>query len=187
MKKTTLFLNSVAIIFLTSCAGYNSATTKTSFKKLTNYSCKVRQKNVFLFFEGDSVNFIYKSLGFVELTCKEVKDEKEAKDRLKLLAYQNCSNAIVGIKTQTLTRNYGNGYRTGSKTYVAKTYEGVCVRIASDSLYKSNKLGNSQDLTFVKNVMRFNQEHRNKTYLISAGALFVSMLFVGIFVITTFY
>lgn len=188
MEKLSNFLIiGLLVLIFASCASYNNSTLITNFKKSQNYFCKVRQKNVFLFYEADTIKFKYRSLGIVDLSCKSDLDEKEVKDRLKYLAYQNCANAIVGIATTTITKNYGGDYRTGSKTYVAKVYRGIAVRIEPDSIYKSNKLGNSQDLSFVKHVMRYNHETNLQTYLITAGAVITSLIFVGIFVFMAYY
>lgn len=188
MEKLSIFLMiGLLMLIFVSCASYNNSTLITSYKKSQNYSCKVRQKNVFLFYEADTIKFQYRSLGTIDLSCKTDLDENEIKDRLKYLAYQNCANAIVGITTATITKNYGGDYRTASKTYVAKIYKGTAVRIEPDSLYKSNKLGNSQELSFIKNVMRYNHENNTRNYLITAGAVLTSLIFVGIFVLMAYY
>jgi hypothetical protein len=183
--QTFYFVYFLVLCVFYSCKVYNP-TTGSSFKKFSAYPCRGKQKNVFLFFENDTVNFKFKKLGSIETYGKASDDEGEITNRFKYTAYQNCANAIIGINTQTVTKNYGGEYRSGSKTYVSKIYKGIAVRIESDSLYKSNKLGNSQDLSFIKNTINYDHEREKKTMRTAVFATVFAAVLVGIYVITAY-
>ncbi|MES2680470.1 MAG: hypothetical protein V4635_11315 [Bacteroidota bacterium] len=184
--QTLLFVYFLVLCVFCSCKVYNP-TMGSSFKKFAAYPCRAKQKNVFLFFENDTVDFKFKKLGSIETFGKASDDEGEITDRLKYTAFQNCANAVIGINTQTVTKNYGGEYRTGSKTYVSKIYKGVAVRIESDSLYKSNKLGNSQDLSFIKNTIKYTHERKKKAISTAVFAVAFAAVFVGIYVLTAYH
>jgi hypothetical protein len=186
MKNTGWFVFICILVFFTeSCAEYKPATS-VRFKKTVNYACRGKQKNVFLYYDSLPPTFRYKALGNIEASGKANENDQEIIDRLKYTAFQNCANAIVKLKTEISTKNYGSDYRTGSKTYLAKTYRGLAVRIESDSLYKSHALGNWLDLSFMKNTIKDHHDRKKKSMATAAAAIGTSLLFIGIFAYTAY-
>lgn len=178
------FILAAVILFL-SCKMQDGQNTS-AFKKIAPYSCRSKQKNVFLFYAGDSIGFRYKVLGKIEASGKADLDDQAILDRLKYTAYQNCANAIIGIRTETREKNYGSEFRTGSKTYTSRTYIGTAVRIEPDSVYKNNSLGNHQDLSFIRNTINHNHDREKKALTTGGVAVLVSALFLGIYVLTAY-
>ncbi len=184
MKKQLFFLFVPLVIWVTSCKVYHPES-GSSFKKTTSYACKTKPKSVALFFRNDSLYFRYKTLGTVQAFGKDGGDEQEIRDRLKYSAYQNCANAVIAITTETVTRNYGGEFRSGSKTYVSKIYKGIAVKMEADST-GAGKLQNKQDLSFIRNTIRYNHEREKRTLVTACLAVAASALFVAIYVFTAY-
>jgi hypothetical protein len=187
MKNKDCFSICLMLIFVFAFSKQHAQGINSSFKKISSYSCRVRQKNVFLFFEGDTLDFKYKQLGSIEVSGRDFEDDTAMIDRLKYTAYQNCANAVIQITTQRAEKNYGGDFRTDVRTYIRKTYRGIAVRIESDSLYKSNHFGNSQDLSFVKNTVIYNHKRSKKAKITLLLAAAVSVLMIGVYVLKTYY
>lgn len=186
MKNRARFSIAVLFILIFYCDAILAQIVSNSFKKFSSYPCRSKQKNVFLFFERDTVTFKYKPLGTVEVSGKINTDDQEIIDRLKYTAYQNCANAVINIKTETITKNYGGEFRTDARTYTCRIYKGIAVRIESDSLYKSNKFGNSQDLSFIKSTINYAHAHKKRAVATAVVTVAVSALLVGIYMLKTF-
>jgi hypothetical protein len=187
MKNKNCFSICMTLLFVFAFCKQHAQGINSSFKKISNYSCRTKLKNVFLFFEGDTIHFKYKRLGSIEVSGKDFEEDTAMIDRLKYTAYQNCANAVIQITTQRTEKNYGGDFRTDVRTYIRKTYRGIAVRIESDSLYKNNYFGNSQDLSFIKKTFIYNQERRKKAKITLLLAAAVSVLMIGIYVLKTYY
>jgi hypothetical protein len=187
MKNKNCFSICLMLIFVLVCGKIQAQGISSSFKKISNYSYRTKLKNVFLFFEGDTLDFKYKQLGSIEVSGRDFEDDTAMIDRLKFTAYQNCANAVIQISTQRAEKNYGGDFRTDARTYIRKTYRGIAVRIESDSLYKSNHFGNASDISFIKNTFIYNHERRKKAKITLISAAAVSVLMIGIYVLKTYY
>jgi hypothetical protein len=188
MKNNTGF-SLVCLFVLTFCSScaVKHLSAFTPIKEKGKPLAKTRPKKVYVFYEGDSLKFHYKRLGFAEIECRPNEKPEESIDRLKYTAFKNSANALIGVKTEKVLKNYGGAYRTGSKTYVALFYKGTAVQILDDSLFRSNKFDNTADLGFVKNVMRYNHKHQNKANQILAASVLFSALLIGIYALTIYY
>jgi len=134
-------LNSKLLIFsivLAISTVFSSAIAQNTYTPIKQIYCEQKPTEFHLFYDGETLPFEYEKLG--EVSCRGqyngIHDRYLLND-LKYLAWQNCANGLVFIKT---------GYigQEGQKYYTA-----VAVRIKTDSQFRE-KHGSGSDMSFVK-------------------------------------
>lgn len=138
----------IAIILFDFSFVYSQFNT-TKFTKLTTDSCINKTEEVYLFFEGEKIDFEYKKIGFIEV--KPWFSDEDFQTKFKNVAYQNCSNVVINIKKDYV---YSGSSEFNSSYSV---YSGLAVYVKTDSIFEK-KYGNIRDTSFIRRNERFDDK-----------------------------
>ena len=129
-----------------SCTPYGHRT-QSGFSKLGQDTCSQKPQKVDLYFAGENVQFEYEKVGLVEALGGESASPQEVLDYLKYEAWRNCADAIIGIETNSATRERDTPFLTETQQYRSRVYSGLAVK------YKSMPLRPIQtDTSFLKTI-----------------------------------
>lgn len=133
MNKKVLIVTIVFLVFLfQSCyVGMSYERDFTSLKGVEeNKDCDKNIKEVDMFFECEKIDFEYEKIGLLEIKSNEhQKQDKDLLEELRMLAINNCCDAIINIRSQYLTRESGILFSQEElKKYDAKVYSGIGVK-----------------------------------------------------------
>lgn len=163
MKAFFYFLLVASSFFLTSCLVTYGDYNTSQITNLSTVRCDSLPANVHLFFEGETINFDYEQVGFIEATGKKYASDQEVLNHLRYEAWQNCADGIVGIKKVYRGREQGTLFNDASEeTYEAPVFTGLAVRIKRDSMFVA-KYGHRTDTTFITQVRKERTKESNKT------------------------
>ncbi|MEN7550623.1 hypothetical protein AAG747_22075 [Rapidithrix thailandica] len=112
-------------------------------------NCDKKADNIYLFFEGEYLDFQYRKIGLIEAKGDRYAGSTELLNFLKYEAWKNCANGIIHISDNYVSREEGMLFSESSREeYTAKTYNGIAVEITMDSAFLA-KYGNEVDTAFV--------------------------------------
>lgn len=157
----------IALSFLTlfgqSCSVTYGDRTNSSFTKIeTQKPCKEKASHVYLFYEGEAIDFNYKKLGEVEVKGGDFASNREVMDYLKLKAWSNCANGLIHIQSGYIKRTKRNiDHPELDRDYNAKYYKALAVNIEMDSAFIA-KYGMKQDTAFVNRILKSQEEETRK-------------------------
>lgn len=131
---------------------------------------KPKAENIYLFREGDSLDFEYIVLGAVSGEAATGAKEYMAESYMKYSAWENYANGIIEVKvdsSQILNK--------------IKKIQGKAVKINQDSLFFA-KYGKISDLNFLDdlNIKRSNGKSAIKSILITIGVIYGIMALFAI-------
>jgi len=172
--KNLLYLTLMGFLF-SGCAMTHGDYIKTEYTRLRNDPCKVPSGQMYLFFEGENIDFEYTRLGHVEAIGDRYADNQEILDHLKYKARENCANGVINIQKGLRDRTEGVGLSDEhDKPYDAHTFQGVAVQIDADSLFLE-KYGRQTDTTYIQQVKTTLDKERKQ-----AGTQVVVSVLTGI-------
>ncbi|MGV3631627.1 MAG: hypothetical protein ACO1O6_10480 [Bacteroidota bacterium] len=129
MRRTASFFLSIHLLFLAGSCRSASYSGYAHYTELNPVSCDGKAHNIFLFFEGETVNFEYRKLGLVRVNFY---NEEIAYKLMKQEAYNRCGNVLLQVKRVTEKDVYTdvNGkVNTRNTTY----YTGIVAQIDESS------------------------------------------------------
>lgn len=132
MKKIVVILTvSVFAAIVQSCGyGHSIAQNFTPLDTTAKtINCEKKPENIELVFEGEKVNFEYDKVGLIEVQGESFSNDKEILEKIKLLAKNNCCDAIINLKRDRTNRQSGLLFTTEyDRNYSAITFHGIAVR-----------------------------------------------------------
>ena len=132
--------------------------TYTPLEKAVNVQ---KSNKIYLFFNGEPIDFKYKKLGLIECQGYEYAKHSAILDHLKYQAWRNNANAIINISDGLNPRETGYLFDSTPNVYQAKVFKGIAVSIDIDSAFIA-KYGNNVDTSFIANVQWANLQHGEK-------------------------
>ena len=125
-----------------------------SFTKLSSDTCNQKANNIKLYFDNEKIDFEYEKIGFVEAVGSQYSSNDEIIDNLKYVAWSNCANAIINIKTDFKQRESGTllSDKESIDKYSGKVFNGLAVRILNDTTKTP------ADTSFVNKVIGYEQD-----------------------------
>jgi hypothetical protein len=159
-----LAIGCLVLISVTSCTSSDNIT-KVIYTSVEKYDCWEKAENIYLFKDGDSLNFEYYEIGTVESEAEKGPKEYLAESHLKYKAWDNYANAVINLKEETVQNT--------------KRLKGQAVKIKQDSVFYA-KYGRINDLNFLDdlNIKRKPESKTNPVYgwLIFVGSIFVVLI-----------
>jgi hypothetical protein len=140
---------------------------------------ELKAENIYLFNEGDSLDFEYIILGTVEGEAEKGSKEYLAESNLKYQAWSNYANAVIYLKEESIENVNANKN--------LKRLKGQAVKIKQDSAFFV-KYGKINDLTFLDDLnkkedidprKKYEDDLKSKKFL---GVLSV-ILYIGLLVV----
>ena len=164
MKRIILFAFIAAVaVSLTSCFVTYGDTTDASYTVLDQEPCYRNAEQMYLFFEGENIDFNYKKVGIVTVEGRQYASDAEILDHLKYQAWQNCANGIIGISENYKERSEGVLFSEETEEYYsAKVYSGIAVSIEVNDAFVE-QYGFGSDTTFVKYVVAENEHQAERS------------------------
>lgn len=147
--------------------------------------CEKMASHVYLFYEGEEIDFNYTKLGEVEANGGEFASNQEVMDYLMLEAWANCANGLIHIKSGRTQRTRGYLLDSDSdldRTYSSKHYTAVAVNIEMDRAFVT-KYGLKQDTTFVNRAVTAQVEEIRKSSNELVGSFIFGIATVIIYVL----
>lgn len=149
--------------FFTGCAMTRGDYIKSEYTQLNEVECQEPQPQMYLFFEGEPLDFDYTRLGHVEAIGDRYADNDEVLDHLKYEARENCANGIINIRKGIRDRTEGVGLSAeNDRPYDAHTFHGVAVQIDTDTTFLK-KYGDQTDTTYIEEVETTLEKERKQT------------------------
>lgn len=167
-----LILASTFTLLLQSCAVTYGDETNSRIMKFENTTCGDKPDRVYLFFEGEKVDFEYQKIGLIEVEGNDNAYDDKLINHLKYQAWQNCADAIIGIETDYKSRESGQLFdRSNARQYSSKVMSGIAVKVKKDSAFNS-KYRVPADTSFVDFVKK-EQEDNNERFDNQMGLSFI--------------
>lgn len=179
MKNT--FFCTIYLAFLSSCMVTYGDNNYSRITKVNEIECVDKAERMYLFFEGEPIDYTYERIGLVEANGNRFTSNDLVMDYLKYEAWNACANAIINIKRDFKTREEGSMLDDEDDTdfYDATVYSGLAVRIDTDTEFIS-KYGNGLDTSFRQAVANdMNQQIKESNTQATAS---VVLLVLGIMV-----
>ncbi len=124
------------------------------FTSITNETCDKKADKIYLFFEGEQLDFEYKKIGLVEANGHASASNAKVFNHLRYQAWKNCANGIINISDGYRNREEGIFFSPETKeTYSSKVFKGIAVKIKTDSAFIS-MYGADTDTSFVNYVIK---------------------------------
>lgn len=141
------FLITVFIASLMGCSYGNYISN--DYTKLSDLPCNDRPNNVFLFFEGENIDFQYQKMAIIEVDGEKYSDNTAILNQLKCSAWSNCADGIINVKKTYKNREMGViGNDKSKEVYTSSVFTGIAVKIKQDSSF-TKKYGCSVDTSFL--------------------------------------
>ena len=138
-----------------------------------------KSDNIYLFFNGESIDFKYKKIGLIECQGDQYSKNGVVLDHFKYQAWKNNANAIINITDGRTIRETGTLMDSTPDRYLSKVYKGIAVAIDIDSAFIA-KYGNEADTTFITHVRELNRAHNEKQEGRFFTSIFATLLGIAI-------
>jgi len=139
--------------------------TTSQYTEIEPYECKVKDSTIYIFFEGEPVDFNYTKVGYVNAQGSKYATHAEVLNHLKYEAWKHCANGLIQTSSGFTYREREVEFFEEGDTdvYSSKYYSALAVRIDTDSAFLA-KYGSGIDTTFVQPVTAYKaQQHTNKS------------------------
>ena len=87
---------------------------KTQYAPIQQDSCPQGSDRMYLFFEGEPIDYTYKKLGIVEAEAGNSVSTWQMLNCLKYEAWNNCANAVIAITEKSKGDPDANSYGIGA-------------------------------------------------------------------------
>lgn len=178
-----VFGSILSLLLVPGCSSYEDLV-QSRITRTDTMECRGKPSRVYLFFEGEPINFNYKRVGLVEVRTENQVNRETMLNRMKYEAWQNCADGIINIKEEHRFEPYtyygGRGYY--NRTYYTEVwvYTGIAVRINRDPVFIGH-YGQEADTTFVqivKNQQRTKVRSGEQVGAAVAGLAVIVVLFL---------
>lgn len=172
-------LNKFLLAFiLAGCVSYGE-NTRSSLVSFNEIQCEQKSSNLYLFVEGENIDFEYEKIGLIEVQSGQFATSEEAFDELKYQVWNNCANGIINIEQSSTLRETGTTFVDNEEMYSSYVVTGVAVRITEDDDFIIVNEKNRVSLDFVekvegrknKEMKKANAEGTMSVIAIIAGAI----------------
>ncbi|WPP49372.1 hypothetical protein [Catalinimonas niigatensis] len=146
-----VILGFVSFFMLTSCIVTHD--NFSSITRVNDIACSEKADRIYLFFEGEPIDYTYERIGLVEANGNKYTEDEVVLDYLKYEAWNACANAIINIRRDFKTKEEGTLLNDNDDVdlYDVTVFSGLAVRIHTDSAFVS-KYGTGLDTSFRQNV-----------------------------------
>jgi hypothetical protein len=171
------FLLYITFLLFSSCAVDSYHVNSVS---LTSTPCPSPVKGVYVFFEGEKIDFDYERVSLLEAEGSSVNTTEKGLISFKNAARDHCANVIINLKkgNRISSVSSSNGTNTSSINSVP-TMEGLAVRVKIDSAFVA-KYGIG-DTTDYKSIIQENEDELSARRGCVTGGM-VTML-IGVIVL----
>lgn len=139
--------------FLLSCSSFSKQYPISEYTPLAKNPCNELDSSLYLFFEGEKLDFNYTKIGYVEVVGSKYDMDFELLNHLKYKAFSNCANGLINIETGYKQREERLTDDNDNKVfYDAKYYKALAVRINTDSTFLSKHQGEAVATTRIENM-----------------------------------
>ena len=157
VTKTVAYLFPFAsLLLLAGCVTQNTG----QFARLSNVPCLEKPNHVHLFFGGETIDFDYEKVGFVEAGGEGQDSNATTLNYLKYQAWQHCADAVIQVEKNYKYREESSSDRSGG-VYSDAVFTGVAVKVQRDSAFIA-KYERRTDTTFAAFVRK--EQLRNEKY-----------------------
>ena len=134
MKKALYLLSIVP--FLTGCIG---GQIQTQFATINKVDCLNPSLELYIFTDGEIVDFEYASIGILEIQGGEYSSLEEVFGELKKEAKRNCANAVINVKQSTTLRETEVLFDDPDEgdLYTASVLTGLAVSVEIDDEFRT--------------------------------------------------
>jgi uncharacterized protein YbjQ (UPF0145 family) len=139
MKKIAWFL---LISFLPACVGPRVVE---HYVPLASGHCVNRPQTMYVFFEGEQVDFKYKRVGQVQIVGNHQTSPADVLNLLQQSAANKCANVIIGVRSGSTYRDIS--YTESPIEHQSLTMSGLAVQVEEDSIFLQ-KYGHLANSTF---------------------------------------
>ena len=135
MKKSLLLLLMAPV--LQGCLVYGG-NTQSQFAAINKIECTQPSQELYIFTEGESIEFDYVNIGMIEVQGGEFASLEEVFEALKNEAKRNCANAIIHIKQSTTVRETGVVFDDPSEEdlYTSSVLTGIAIKVEIDEHFR---------------------------------------------------
>jgi hypothetical protein len=162
-KYTLLVLIILTAIVNNSCVVTYGDSTRGEYTAIQEYNSIEKDSSIYLFYNGEQLDFQYRKIGEVESEGSEYASNTEVLNYLKYKAWENGANGLINIKSDYKNREQGVLFNSESEDiYNSKYYSAIAVKIAVDSAFLA-KYGNGTDTTFVTEVKNYRSKQGQRT------------------------
>ncbi|MGD9900194.1 MAG: hypothetical protein AB7T22_13815 [Calditrichaceae bacterium] len=152
-KLPAIILLLTIAIFTKGCLLTYGDYTGGQFTSIANETCDKKADKIYLFFEGEQLDFEYKKIGLVEANGDASASNAKVFNHLRYQAWKNCANGIINISDGYKNRDQGVLLSPETRdTYSSKVFKGIAVKIKTDSAFIS-MYGADVDTSFVNYVL----------------------------------
>ncbi len=124
--------------FFLSCSSYSKQYPISEYTPIAQKPCNELDSSLYLFFEGEKLDFNYTKIGYVEVVGSKYDTDFELLNHLKYKAFSNCANGLINIETGYKQREERLTDDNNNKVfYDAKYYKALAVRINTNSTFLS--------------------------------------------------
>lgn len=147
--KNPLIVLSISII-ITSCLAYgNDASSQ--YSVLRKESCDETPTELYLFFEGEQLDFSYEKLGLIEIQGAQYDSNQQLLALLKKEAANNCANGIIKIDQSFRDRTEGIVFASETEeTYSSKVLTGIAVSIDENKVFLQKYENQAVEVSVIK-------------------------------------
>lgn len=125
-----------------SCSSSEYTQTTGKIFACKNLECVEKADNIYLLNSGNLKDLEYQIIGVVEA---EGILEEMTLSRVKYIAWENCANAILDLKTEK-----SNNFEEVDN-FIPKKISGLAVKVNEDSIFYA-KFGKLKDLKFIRDI-----------------------------------
>ena len=144
---------------LNSCLMTYGTYTQTEKTMFHNAPCDKKTDSLYLFFEGEQLNFKYQKLAFLEVKGDENAGTKEVLNEMRLEARNMCANGIININHDVRLRESGRYFdfdEDSKDIYDSKTMTGLAVLIETDSVFLAKHPSPIKDTSYISEATQEN-------------------------------
>lgn len=118
----------------------------------TDRPCVSKSDKLYLFFEGEPINFDYEVVGMVKSTGKKNASGDDVLNHLKYEAWSNCANAIINISQESVSKSYLQTDYNLTDTYNVPSYSGLAIQISNVEEFAAKYRSKETPLDFTNKV-----------------------------------
>lgn len=151
------------------------------YTRIDSIHCIDPPASIYLFYEGEPLDFEYVKLGEVESSGAKHSSNASVLDHLKYKAWINCANGLINVSAGYRDREQGTLFHSDlEEIYSSRYYHAIAVQIETDSAFVS-KYGLGMDTGFVKTVETYKEEvskEKSNQFAISTVGIIVLVALV---------
>ncbi|MFP4097046.1 MAG: hypothetical protein ACLFUB_21360 [Cyclobacteriaceae bacterium] len=187
MKKKHFIVAGLVMLSLPACVVVDPGipSTEAAFAPLQRTDCEVSPEQVYLFFEGEPLDFTYRKIGVIEIRGRSGASLENMLDHVRYTAWKQCANGVIQLrKDYKAVEGEANTVDEDVEIRSDMIYSGIAVSIEPTPAF-IDQYGSQPDTEFVfKTESRLQAEKQdtsiNSGFAVSMlGLLMLLVLLVG--------